>query len=311
MFPHYGPSIVAFMDIPLVRGDEDMPWAPRVAAYQRPWPGSVLFTRFEDDQYLPFDAVSTAAFVGHTLDAVKPSRPWLIDKATKFRVQMYSDEALLSINRDQFLHGGNLLCLESNSGWELVQFMSAELIAKNTYELSVLLRGQHGTEHMMGSKAGARVVVWNEATCTALDIQQDMAGLPIKLRYGPSAHNPTHYTWTDKNIVFKSQGLRPLSPIHIRQKIIGDQFEFKWIRRTRINGDAWEQVDVPLSEDRELYDVHLISSDGLDETVLAKATDLDRPIWTTVFNPDATEVRIWQKSSTVGRGEPGTARIVT
>ncbi len=54
---------------------------------------------------------------------------------------------LASITEEALLAGGNLAAVENADGdWELLQFQTATLVAPGTYDLSVLLRGQFGTE---------------------------------------------------------------------------------------------------------------------------------------------------------------------
>jgi hypothetical protein len=46
-----------------------------------------------------------------------------------------------------------------------------------------------------------------------------------------------------------------------------------WTRRTRIGGDSWEQVDVPLGEDSEAYEIDIYNGADVVRT-LAAATPL-------------------------------------
>ena len=67
--------------------------------------------------------------------------------------------------------------------------------------------------------------------------------------------------------------LRPLSPVHIQTSQIGGALHISWIRRTRIGGDDWASLDVPLGEESENYEI-----DFLDEaTVLASKTSTTQP----------------------------------
>jgi hypothetical protein len=308
-FPHYGPSIVAFMDVPLIPGDDELPWSPRVAVYHDPMPTAVGFARLEDEQYLPFDAINVPATMGHLVDELPPGQPWIVDHRVKFCVKLYGTRSLLSINRDQFLRGGNLICVEGQRGWELLQFMSAELVGDHTYELSALLRGQFGTEHRMGAPKGARFVLWDQAYCQPLALPQDTARLTVDLRYGPANHNPTDWTWTDKRCTFTSQGIMPYAPVQLRARRRGAAHELSWVRRTRIGGDAWEQIDVPLGEERELYDAEVVVSDGLDDEVVASIEDTPMTIWSIPKLTRPATLRVWQKSAVLGRGTEASLRI--
>lgn len=64
----------------------------------------------------------------------------------------------------------------------------AELIAPRNYRLTLLLRGQRGTEQAMGTPtpAWARVVVL-DAAVTQLPIAESDLGIPWNWRIGPAA----------------------------------------------------------------------------------------------------------------------------
>ncbi|MGI8724526.1 MAG: hypothetical protein ACR2J1_04025 [Methyloceanibacter sp.] len=49
--------------------------------------------------------------------------------------------------------------------------------------------------------------------------------------------------------------MRPLSPVHLRGKRDPSTTDctFLWMRRTRIGGDSWQSVEVPLGEDVEAW----------------------------------------------------------
>jgi hypothetical protein len=57
----------------------------------------------------------------------------------------------------------------------------------------------------------------------------------------------------------------PLSPVHLKFEVnASNDAEFSWIRRDRINADAWSDGDIPMSEASELYTAKIKSG----ETVL-------------------------------------------
>ena len=63
--------------------------------------------------------------------------------------------------------------------------------------------------------------------------------------------------------MFIGAGFRPLSVVHVRyvSDLEGNHI-FRWIRRTRSDGDTWQGLDVPLHEERELYKVVAKSLNG-------------------------------------------------
>jgi len=63
--------------------------------------------------------------------------------------------------------------------------------------------------------------------------------------------------------------------VHFRAKDdAAGGFAFSWIRRTRIDGDNWQSVEVPLGEGSEAY--HLRVWKG---AVLLREADVSTPLW--------------------------------
>ncbi len=83
-----------------------------------------------------------------------------------------------------------------------------------------------------------------------------------------------------------------------------------WVRRTRIDGDPWEQVEVPLAEETEAYALDVLSGPSAGSTVL-RSFDLSAPSVTYTAAHQAADfggpvtslsVAIHQVSATYGRG---------
>jgi hypothetical protein len=60
-------------------------------------------------------------------------------------------------------------------------------------------------------------------------------------------------SWRHREATFRGIGLRPYSVCHLRARPGTDGLSLAWVRRTRIDGDSWTGLDVPLGEDREAY----------------------------------------------------------
>jgi hypothetical protein len=77
------------------------------------------------------------------------------DQSNTLRVTLTQGE-LASITEDALLDDGNLAAVENQHGeWELLQFQTATLVSPGTYDLSVLLRGQFGSEAAMRNPVAA------------------------------------------------------------------------------------------------------------------------------------------------------------
>jgi hypothetical protein len=225
---------------------------------------------------------------------------------------------------DVVLFGGaNALAVESAAGqWEIVQAGQAELIAPGRYSLTRLLRGQRGTEHAMGTPApaGARAVVL-DAALSSLPIAEADLGLPWNWRVGPAARSVMDDSYAALGFTPTGRGVVPFAPVHVEQpwrtaQNSGD-LTIRWTRRSRaLVADAWEQVEVPLAEDVESYDVQILDGAAVKRTLTSTTTsilyataqqtaDLGAPL-----GPGQTlAIRIYQLSNRLGRGTPASVTL--
>ena len=263
-----GPVLVEFMDLPLLTGSE-IPHAGYLAAFASPWPGSVAIYRGQESSDYELNTILEApATMGETLNAfyAGPTGRW--DRHNSLQVKLYGG-ALQSIDALALFAGGNAAAIRNAAGaWEIVQFSTARLIGTDTYELSMFLRGQAGTETAMGDPlaAGARFVLLTPAV-EQIDMSADELGLVFDCRYGPLSRDMGDPVYQEQSVAFNGRGLKPLSPVHIRarQDAASDDITLSWIRRARVNADSWALEEVPLGEDAEGYRVKIL--DPADQVV--------------------------------------------
>ena len=263
-----GQPFVLFLDLPLLTGSEP-PHAGYVAALQSPWPGAIAFYRSPESSNFLLKAVAVApAVTGVTLDALPAGPISRLDRASSFRVRL-DGGALGSATELALLAGANIAAIENADGeWEVLQFQSAVLTAPSTYQLSLLLRGQAGTEGAMRTPvaAGARFVLLDGALAR-VDMGPDEVGLAYTWRCGPANRNIGDASYLDTTHAFRGLGLRPLSPMHVRGSRSGSDLILSWVRRTRIGGDSWDSVEVPLAEDTERYEVDILDGPDVVRTI--------------------------------------------
>ena len=193
--------------------------------------------------------------------------------------------------------------------WEVLQFEKAELVAQKTYELSGLLRGQGGTELFMNGtiSPGARFVLLDEAVVQA-DMSPDEVGLDFRWKYGPANLSIDDPSYLDQVHAFSGLGLKPLRPAHVRGVLDPgtNDLILSWVRRTRIGGDSWDTLEVPLGEDEEAYEVEILDGSSVIRTL---SSNLPR---ITYFHADqiadwgaaqsSYQIRLYQLSASYGRG---------
>ena len=264
-----GAADLVFLDLPLLRGDE-APHAPFVAATASPWPGGLALHRSADGETFALDTVLPApATMGVTEWDLHPGPVGRWDRGNTVRIRLFSG-ALQSASPIAVLGGANVAAIGSEkAGFEIVQFRTAELVASDTYDVSLFLRAQAGSEPEMAAPhpAGSRFVLLTGAVRQAALGASDR-GLPFVWRYGPASAPLSDPAFVTRQATFAGIGLRPLSPVHLRAwRLAGGDIEIVWIRRTRVSGDSWEQLDVPLGEETERYALDILDGGSAVRTL--------------------------------------------
>ena len=294
-----------FLDLPLMTGEE-VPHAPHIAVFARPWPGSAAVYASDEDANYQLDQILEARTpIGITQTPLLPAKSGLIDRGVPLKVQMLHG-ALESIDDSRLLKGGNLCAIGDGSAgnWELLQFRDANLVGVDTFDLSHRLRGQLGTEMPEIWPAGS-VLVRLDGTPQQIGLTEAQLGFVRHYRVGPASRPVDDPAYVHAEVAFQGVGLRPLSPVHLRvSDAPGNDLTLSWIRRTRTGGDTWETPEVPLGEETEQYMVQVVQAD----TVLREAT-VSSPSWAYSAAQQATdglsgafELRVAQVSARVGPG---------
>lgn len=266
------PVSALWLDIPAVDGGTAQT-APYLAVTARPWTGPVAVWRgMEDADYSLLDTISSSATIGILQESLAKGRVGLIDDAAKVRIKV-AGGALSSASKMAVLAGANLAAIGDGTKdrWEILQFTTASLVGAGEYVLSGLLRGQLGTDGLMPESwpAGSILVLLDPAV-TRIDLPEPLRGVEQDYRVGLASRGPGHEDTTLHRLAFAGNGLRPYPVCHLqaRRNMAGD-VELAWVRRTRVGGDGWEAPDVPLSEEREAYQVQVRSS---SDQILRRAT---------------------------------------
>lgn len=304
-----GRALLAFLDLPLL-SDSQNPDAPLVAAYADPWPGAVDI--YKDGALAA--QLATAAVLGETTQALwsGPLERW--DRINTLTIELYSG-TLSSVDDAAVFAGANALALQNPDGdWEILQFANAALIAPNTWRLTRLLRGMRGSEMADLVPAGARVVVLNGALGQPA-LSPSEALLPHTYIYGPAGKplaDPSFQSVTPAPAV---AGRRPLAPCHLRHAWNGGDLLLSWKRRDRAPAAArLDLAETPLSDPLS-FDLEILS----DDAVIRSASSLPQTsfVYTAAMQaadfpsglPAPLVVRLYQRSSVLGRGRPKTENL--
>ena len=272
------PVVPYFMDLPLLRGDE-VPYAPYLAATAQPWPGAVaVYQSSTDSNYRLNSILPSRSTIGTTLNDLTAARPGLLDRGDILEVKLTSG-ALESVTQEALLSGANLVAIGDGSAdnWEVFQFQTAELVAPNTYWLTGRLRGQAGTDGLMPPvwPAGSVFVLLNGVP-TQLEFSPNLRRVAQNFRIGPARRGYDDPSYRHAVRAFDGNGLRPLSPCHLRvTRQAGQDYDLSWIRRTRLDGDTWDGPEVPLGEESESYLVRILVGGSV-----LREEQVETPSWT-------------------------------
>jgi hypothetical protein len=265
-----------FLDLPLLTGDE-VEHAPHLAVTASPWPGSVAVYESATDENFALNIVLAGrAVIGVTETPLFRAPPALYDHGPALRVRL-SAGSLQSVGAEQLLAGANALAIGSGSDdlWEVFQFADAVLVGPETYELSTRLRGQLGTDALMPADwpVGSTVVLLNGAV-EQIELPSSQRRVARTYRIGPAERPMDDPVYRELRRAFDGVGLRPYAPVHLAVAEAGGELHFNWTRRTRIEGDSWDQLEVPLGEAFESYMVRI-----LDGASVLREVILSSPSW--------------------------------
>ncbi len=303
----YGKPDAQIFDLALVAASGSA--APWVTAQEAPWPGTLALVKKTSASSFSFNRlVSQQATMGTTLNVWPAGLPHRVDYTTTLDVQLRYG-ALASVSADEMLGGANTAVIgDAASGYEIVQFQKASLIAVNTYRLSGFLRGQAGSEaEMLVSRPAGQ----NFALLNAAVVQPEMtlteAGLEATWRLGPAQFDYGNPAFLELTFAGQLKSLRPLRPAQMKMAAAAGGFNISWVRRTRIDGDLWELAEVPLGESAEQYRLEIYSGSNLKRSLILSAPNYfySNADFTTDFgaSPTAVKLRVAQISATVGAGD--------
>ncbi len=95
-------------------------------------------------------------------------------------------------------------------------------------------------------------------------------GVAKHYRIGPAARGYEDEAYTHLVDAFDGNGLRPYAPVHVSVSPVAGGDDITWVRRTRIDGDGWGGLDVPLGEEVEYYLLRIRLNGGvLREEIVA------------------------------------------
>ncbi|MEA2841707.1 MAG: hypothetical protein QOF41_3037 [Methylobacteriaceae bacterium] len=303
-----GPPQVVALDLAIVRGGTTALQYLAVAA--DPWPGAMAVWQASADRstYRLIGTIARAAIIGSTLSTLGPGPASRLDLLNSLTVRI-GQGALLSVSDADMFAGKTAMAIRASDGsWEIFAYANAELIGTNTYRLSRFIRGL-GAEESLSARTvapGAIVAVLDNAL---FPVAQGLSSLgqTLQFRVGPANRDHADTGVTEIATSVTGKALMPYAPVQASAVRGTSGVTINFTRRSRIDSDAWEPVDVPLGEDREAYDIVIATPGGsrsisvMSPSALYAASD---EIGDFGSAQTTLGLQIYQTSATVGRGFP-------
>ncbi len=262
------PSRILAFELPWDGQGEGATPALRLAAtaHTAGWTGAALYAEQADGSMVALGSTGRRRAVAGMAQSILPAAsPLLVDAMGWVEIKLASsDFALDSATWAQLMQGANMAIL----GDEIVQFASAEPIGGSSWRLSGLLRGRGGTEHAVTSHVAGEGFALLDNNLVGLDANSvgDVSTSRI-IAIGLGDATPAVTSIGNVGLA-----LRPLAPVHGHAARDNDgALTLEWVRRSRGSWAWLDEVDAPLNENAELWEV--------------------------AFGPTEAPVRYWQLSA--------------
>lgn len=312
-----GPSRAILLDIPAVVDSMDAPgFLTGAAGYTSGWPGAAIVKTNDRGQTWSDVTAFTppSPVVGSASTKLSEHDGRMIDKAGVLTV-LVSSGSLSSVTEGQMLNGENHFAYGSDGRWEIIAAQKCALTAANTYTMTDFLRGRFGTEWATGlHQSGDTILLLDQNVLSFTTVNQSLIG--SENIYRAITSGDTIDTGTDVVFSYDAVNLECLSPVYMEGTRVSGNWTLSWKRRTRIGGEWRNNVDVPVSEKSELYEVEIM--DGAFATVKRTISGLTSASVVYTSADQITDfsaaqatinVRIYQISELAGRGYPLKASI--
>ncbi len=306
------PSLLYLLDAPLLQNADDQPGVYVAAAGLAGWKSASIWRSRDGVNYINTASLTQPATAGNATTILANGPTNYIDHVSSVTVQLVYG-SLASCNDLDLLNGANAAWL----GGEIIQFQTATLMGPGQYQLTNLLRGRRGTEYATTTHTvGEDFVLLQSGSLDFLAAQITDRGASYDFRAlskGQSLGDAQDYAFT-----YALNTIRPFAPAGLsgtRSNGTSGDLTLTWKRRARLNAEWVDNIDVPLDESSESYDLEImngtsvmrtfstITAPTITYTVAQQTAD-----WGGTVPPHFT-INVYQLSSRYGRGLKATALV--
>lgn len=243
-----------------------------VSSADGPWPGAALYSGTGTNLEPVGTGPVQRAIAGELSQPLSPSSAVRFEAAAQIRLRLYNEDSeLRSTDTDGIARGANRLLV----GSEVIQFAHAEPEGDGAWVLTGLLRGRGGTEQVAsaGHEAGAGVTLLDDALILLDGDGASPSGSTEFAAIGLADTEPVHAS-------LENQGAsrRPPSPCHgTLSRTVDGALLLGWVRRARGGWNWLDEVEQPIVEQSELYEIGIGSAHNPHRTFSSSRTEFEVP----------------------------------
>lgn len=313
-----GNSTYQLLDIPLLSDSYDTAGFPvAMTGYLTSWTGGILYRSDDNGQtWIDLSAFPPpGTVIGYATNTIGIHGGTVLDKSSLLAVRLYAG-TLASITQDQLFAGQNWFAYGVDGRWEIIAAQKCVLQADGSYILSDFMRGQMGSEWATGLHAANDRIILLDITKLGF-IAVNSSSIGTLRNYRAITSGATLDSDTNRAFTYRGVNLECLSPCQFtgsRHPTTRD-WALTWTRRTRYAG--WrDYVDAALGETTEAYELDIYSDATYATVKRTLAASTPTVSYTSAqqvtdfgTNQSTLYVKVYQLSSTVGRGYPLTTTI--
>ena len=305
---------------PLAAGDEEVPGVyvatKRVDFHGAAPEGKGAAFSYSRDSGSSFTVLSngldTTAVMGLVTQAASSTATAVgVDRASTIHVTLLNSEDVLTSTTAAGLANGKNIAI---MGQEVIQFQTATAVSApdGKYALTNLVRGLRGTEDQIGAAAVHTIfTLYSPETVKLVKIPIELAGVSHKYAAtsagGVISVAANTYSTNTTDVALQLRTIKPYAVADLAgSRDASNNLTITWERRTRSHVRLLGYSGRPLGEDREAYEVDVMSGSTVKRTISVTAETASYTAsqqTTDSFTPgDAITVRVYQLSHALGRG---------
>lgn len=305
------------LDIPTLADAQDTPgFIAAIGRYKTGWPGGGVYKSIDGQSWKLLESSNLPTIIGFSRAPIAaPQNYGLIDKASRLQV-IVPAATLASVTEGQMLNGANHFAYGRDGRWEIIAAQNCTLQGDGSYILADFLRGRFGTEWAAGQHAeGDRVVMLSSSLLKFVAASANAIGVPI-LTKGITVGDDLS-TAAAVDFAYRGVNLECLAPVYLNgNRSASGDWSLEWVRRGRTGGEWRDNVDVPLGEVAEAYEIEIYSSSSYTTVKRTLTSAVPSVSYTSAqqvadfgSNQSTLYIKVYQMSAIVGRGTPLTTSI--